>query len=120
MTFDQLNMITYYRNSAKLTNRERAGIDGIVMEAILHGDSIDIQEMMRRYGGVNEDIVRFLQEGDFPSEIGAEELYRRYTVWSKHPVSMTKFGREVKAMGVGYSDKHDGVHYYFKQEADGE
>ena len=120
MTLDQLNMMIYYRNSAKLTNREKSAVNGIILEAILHDGDIDVQEMMKRYSGINEDIVQFLQAGEFPDVIGAEELYRRYTAWSKHPVSMTRFGREVKAMGVGYSDKHDGVHYYFKQGADGE
>lgn len=75
-----------------------------------------MQGMFRRYAGVDEDIARFLQTADLPAEIGAEELYRRYTAWSDHPVSMTKFGREVKAMGVRYASRSAGTRYYFKNE----
>ena len=65
---------------------------------------------------MDEDIAQFLQTADLPAEIGAEELYRRYTAWSDHPVSMTKFGREVKAMGVGYQSTNVGMRYFFNEQ----
>ena len=43
-------------------------------------------------------------------------IYRRYTAWSDHPVNMTKFGREVKAMGVGYQSANVGMRYFFNKQ----
>lgn len=115
MTLDQLNQTIYLLNAAKISQRQKSAVLGIALEAILHDGDVDVQDMFRRYAGVDEDIARFLQTADLPAEIGAEELYRRYTAWSDHPVSMTKFGQEVKAMGVGYQSTNAGMKYYFNK-----
>lgn len=115
MTLDQLNQTIYLLNAAKISQRQKSAVLGIALEAILYDGDVDVQDMFRRYAGVDEDIARFLQTADLPAEIGAEELYRRYTAWSDHPVSMTKFGREVKAMGVGYQSTNAGMKYYFNK-----
>ena len=115
MTLDQLNQTIYLLNAAKISQRQKSAVLGIALEAILHDGDVDVQDMFRRYAGVDEDIARFLQTADLPAEIGAEELYRRYTAWSDHPVSMTKFGREVKAMGVGYQSANAEMKYYFNK-----
>lgn len=114
MTLDQLNQTIYLLNAAKISQRQKSAVLGIALEAILHDG--DVQDMFRRYAGVDEDITQFLQTADLPAEIGAEELYRRYTAWSDHPVSMTKFGREVKAMGVGYQSTNAGMRYFFNKQ----
>ena len=116
MTFDSLNQVIYLINAAKISQRQKSAVLGIALEAILNDGDVDVQDMFRRYAGVDEDIARFLQSADLPAEIGAEELYRRYTAWSDHPVSMTKFGREVKAMGVGYQSTNVGMRYFFNKQ----
>lgn len=115
MTLDQLNQTIYLLNAAKISQRQKSAVLGIALEAILHDGDVNVQDMFRRYASVDEDIARFLQTADLPAEIGAEELYRRYTAWSDHPVSMTKFGQEVKAMGVGYQSTNAGMKYYFNK-----
>lgn len=115
MTLDQLNQTIYLLNAAKISQRQKSAVLGIALEAILHDGDVDVQDMFRRYAGVDEDIARFLQTADLPAEIGAEELYRRYTAWSDHPVSMTKFSREVKTMGIGYQSTNAGMKYYFNK-----
>lgn len=118
MTLDQLNQTIYLLNAAKISQRQKAAVLGIAIESILTDGDIDVQEAFRRYAGIDEDIARFLQSGDFPEEIGAEELYRRYVAWSDHPVSMTRFGREIKSMGVGYASTRMGMKYYFNKKED--
>lgn len=73
-------------NAAKISQRQKSAVLGIALEAILNGGDVDVQDM-----------------------------FRRYTAWSDHPVSMTKFGREVKAMGVGYQSTNVGMKYYFNK-----
>lgn len=116
MTLDQLNQTIYLLNAAKISQRQKSAVLGIALEAILHDGDVNVQDMFRRYAGVDEDIARFLQTADLPAEIGAEELYRRYTAWSDHPVSMTKFGREVKAMGTGYQSTNAGMRCFFSKQ----
>lgn len=59
MTLDQLNQTIYLLNAAKISQRQKSAVLGIALEAILHDGDVDVQDMFRRYAGVDEDIARF-------------------------------------------------------------
>ena len=115
MTLEQVNMLTHYRNASGMTYRERMVWDMAVFRAISEDGKVDISEIMQQCAGVSTDVVQFIQTHAFPDKMSAAELYGQYTAWSGHPVTATKFGREVKALGIDFMRTNNGIVYYFNK-----
>lgn len=110
MTIETLSLISYYVNATKMSRREKEAINGAVLEALIHGDDIDIQAAMRKYSAVDTGIKNFMgtiQTGVY----GAEELYKMYCKQTDTPVTMTRFGKEVKSLGTAFTRTGTGIKY---------
>lgn len=110
MTIETLNLISYYVNATKMSRREKAAFNSVVLEALIHGDDIDVQAELRKYSAVDQDIKNFMStvgKGTY----GAEELYKMYCKQTNTPVTMTRFGREVKSMGTAFRRSNSGTKY---------
>lgn len=110
MTIETLSLISYYVNATKMSHKEREAFNGVVLEAIIHGDDIDIQAAMRKYRAVDNGIKEFMDQIDC-GVYGAEELYKMYCKQTDSPVTMTRFGREVKSLGIAFERSNSGIKY---------